>query len=101
MDNQLRPFLVELTLPEFTDEFVALIPEQRAIVERYMSAGSITSVSLAADRSRCWFTMVAATIGEIENILAEFPISAFSDAQIIPLMFQEHPYLNVTHFSLN
>lgn len=97
----MHTYMAEIVLPEMTEEFLALIPEQRAQVNRLMSAGQVASYGLALDRSKVWMTVVAPSEREALDLLATFPIAPYVDITLTELMFMEHPQLNVTHFSLN
>lgn len=93
--------MAEIALPDMTEEFLELIPEQRAMVNRLMSAGQIASYCLSLDRSKLWMTLVSPSEREALDLLATFPIAPYVDITLTELMFMEHPQLNVTHFSLN
>jgi hypothetical protein len=50
----MEQYLVEIFLPEFTEEFFELVPAQREYIDKCMADGFIRSYSLAADRSKLW-----------------------------------------------
>lgn len=97
----MNTYMAEIALPTMTDEFLALVPEQRAHVERLMSAGTIASVALSVDRSRLWIAIVASSEHEARAVVAAFPMASHIAYVLTQLAFHELPQLNVTHFSLN
>jgi len=47
-------FMIDIDLPvPFTDEFLALVPRQRAIVNKLMNEGSITGYALSIEAGNC------------------------------------------------
>ena len=71
-------YMVEIGLPHyFSQEFMALIPEQRALVNELQSDGVIHSYSLSLDRSKLWVVMVAESPEEVDDILESFPIMPY------------------------
>jgi hypothetical protein len=93
--------MVELDLPEITTEFAALIPAQRMAIGLLMSAGTITSYTLSADRRRLWVTFVASTEEEVRAALTKFPILPFTRWNIIAAMFSELALIGVSRVSMN
>ena len=58
--------MVEFELPEeLSDDFLALIPEQREVVDRLMTQGKIRSYALSLDRSVLWVVMEAVSEFEV------------------------------------
>jgi hypothetical protein len=97
----MRPWMVEFDLPEITMEFAALIPEQRAAVGLLMSAGTITSYTLSADRSKLWVTLVAPSQEQATTILRKFPILPYTRWRITEAMFSEVTQVSIPRMSLN
>jgi len=96
-----RSFMVEFELPEeFSDEFVALIPEQRMMIDRLLLEGKVRTYALAMDRSVLWMIMDAASEFDVLEIIATMPLSDYLDPYISELMF--HDSSEVVHeVSLN
>ncbi len=93
--------LVEMFLPEMTAEFMALVPEQREYINTCMTAGSIRSYSLAADRSKLWIVFVTKTDAEMTQILKRFPIIDYVTYRVNPLMFHNSMEMMLPAISLN
>ncbi|MBS1622533.1 MAG: hypothetical protein JSS76_08755 [Bacteroidetes bacterium] len=94
-------YLVEMSLPEFTEEFVELIPAQRAYVNECMVKGSILSYSLAEDRSKLWVVFAAKSRVEMLKVLHKFPVIRFVKVKTYPLMFHNSMELMLPAISLN
>lgn len=96
-----KTFMIEFDLPRaLSEEFVALIPEQRYVVNQMMADGKLRSYSLAMDRSKLWAIVSAASEFEALELISEMPLADFMIPEISELMF--HNAMNrVMHFSLN
>jgi len=95
-------YLVDIDLPNsFSEEFVALIPDQRAHVNRLLGEGMISSYTLAMDRSKLWATLPAKSEEEVMDILAHMPLMKFMRVNIYELAFHETVHAGLVHVSLN
>jgi hypothetical protein len=97
----MEQYLVEIFLPEFTEEFFELVPAQRAYINKCMADGSVSSYSLAADRSKLWVVFMAKTEAEMKKILHRFPIIKRVNYKSFPLMFHNSMELMMPAISLN
>lgn len=96
-----KAFMIEFDLPQvFTEEFMALIPKQRYVLNELMSRGDVQSYSLALDRSRLWMIAVGETEFEIMELIEQLPLSIFMTPDISELMFHNTASLSL-EFSLN
>ncbi len=94
-------YMVEFELPEvFTEEFMALIPKQRYVINQMLVEGVIQNYSLALDRSRLWAVMVSETEFEVMEQLARFPLIDYMTPIVSELMFHNSSS-DVMQFSLN
>ena len=93
--------MIEFDLPEtFTEEFLALIPRQRYVINTMLAQGAIKSYSLSIDRSRLWAVMLAESEFEVLENIAQMPISNHITPHISELMFHNAAD-SVMQFSLN
>jgi len=95
-------FMIDITLP--TDpkaEFFALIPLQRAHVDKLMEGGTLLAYSLSLDRSRLWMIVNAENQPEVMEILSKFPMRRYFEATIHPLMFHNTSQTIPLKLSLN
>ena len=95
-------YLVDIDLPhQFTDEFVSLIPTQKAHVNRLLGEGVLDSYTLAMDRSKLWATVPAGSEEEVMDVLATMPLMKYMRVNIYELAFHETAYSGLVHVSLN
>ena len=93
--------MIEFDLPQvFTEEFMALIPKQRYVLNELMSRGEIQSYSLALDRSKLWMVVVGENEFEVIELIDQLPLSIFMTPDISELMFHNTASLSL-EFSLN
>ena len=85
----------------FSEEFIAMIPEQRAQVNRLMEKGILTSYSLSADRRTLWITLLATSRDAAERTLQMMPMHRFMQSEIIELLFHNAPVYAPMKFSVN
>jgi muconolactone delta-isomerase len=98
----MNQFMIDITLPELlTQEFVSLIPQQRAQVNKLFTEGKLSSYALALDRSRLWVTMLSESEEEVIFILSTFPLRKFMDVRVHRLAFTESANAHVARISLN
>jgi hypothetical protein len=84
----MNPYMVIIKLPsELTEEFVLLIPKQRAHIDRLMDEGKILQYSLAADRTCLWVTVVAESETKVRELLSTFPLIDHMSPAIMELAF--------------
>ena len=98
----MNEYMVTITFPvEFDDEFISLIPPQRAMVNELMGKGIITSYSLSASRQTLWVTMVTKSEEHVLATLQQMPLFRFMDSDVRELMFHNTPVFAPPTFSLN
>lgn len=98
----LYEYMVTFDLPKYFDEeFISLIPEQRAVVDKLMKSGIITSYAVSLESSNLWVTMIAENDFEVNEIIAGFPIMEKIEYKITKLAFRNTVNPLVPHFSLN
>lgn len=98
----MNQYMVEFELPEtMTEEFLALIPEQREKVAEWMAEGRLLSYTLAFDRSKLWATVAAESEEAVSEMLDTFPLTPFMEAEIFELAFNERANMFIPKFSLN
>jgi hypothetical protein len=97
-----RAWMVEIDLPSpMTNEFASLIPEQRMTVGTLMSAGTILTYTLTADRRKLWTVVLAETEKEVHSVLARFPIITWTQYSIKELFFHHFAQSGLTRISMN
>jgi muconolactone delta-isomerase len=80
--------MISIELPtELTQEFISLIPKQRARVDKLMDEGKILHYSLALDRSQLWVTISAKSENAAMDIISTFPLIHYMKPEIFELAF--------------
>ena len=98
----INSYMADISLPEtLSNEFIALIPKQRAFVKKMMNEGVISNYSLSSDRKKLWVIINAATRFDAHNIIGSFPISNYIRYTINNLLFHETNVAFVPHMWLN
>lgn len=99
----MNQYLIDIDLPEELEEdFMALVPAQRLKINKLMGNRTISSYSLALDRSKLWVTINAKSGTEVMDVLSTFPLIKYMKFHIHELMFHhEASMLVIPPFSLN
>lgn len=94
--------MVDIDLPErLSNEFIKLIPMQRAFVKRKMNEGVIVNYSLSFNRRKLWVVIHADTLFDVKNIMGSFPIFNHIHFKINTLLFHENSMTSIPHMWLN
>ena len=97
----MNQYLFDISLPEdISEEFIALIPRQRAHIDALMVKGIVMSYSLAIDRSKLWVTLLAHSEESAKETLKSFPMYRFFAVKMYPLAFHNMT-VSLTKVSLN
>jgi len=98
----LYEYMVTFDLPKYFDEeFTLLIPAQRAVVNKLMKGGVLTSYAVSLESSKLWVTMIAESDDEVKEIISGFPIIDKVSYIISKLAFRNTVNSLVPQFSLN
>ena len=96
-----KTFMIEFDLPNtLTEEFLALIPKQRYMVNTLLANGTIKSYSLSLDRSRLWVVVSAESEFETLEIIDQMPLADYLTPHVSELMFHNGAEV-LMQFSLN
>jgi len=94
--------MVNIILPEeVDDDFISLLPQQKAFVDQLMQKGFITTYSLAGDRSRLWVIFKVGEENHVRGLVSCFPIIEKVVYEIIPLISHQDSSTIIQSFSLN
>ncbi|MGB3949199.1 MAG: hypothetical protein WBM13_14525 [Bacteroidia bacterium] len=81
-------YMVVIQLPEeLTEEFLTLIPKQRAHIDKLMDESKIVQYALAGDRSKLWVIVAASTLKGAKSIIDSFPLRAYMNPKYVELAF--------------
>lgn len=102
MLNSEFQFIVDFKLPEFlSEEFMELIPYQRAMVNRLFKDGRLLNYALSLESSRLWTVVNAATEIEAEAMVKDLPLTQFMTFEISMLTFYNSMEPITPDFSMN
>jgi muconolactone delta-isomerase len=98
----MNQYMVEVWLPEdFTADMMALVPQQRMVVNQMMRRGRLRAYTLSADRRRLWLVLLARDEQEAAKIIDKFPMSIYMTYEMQPLMFHESIGEQLPSISMN
>lgn len=102
----MKSYMVTIALGDFTEEFMRLIPLQRAQVNILMQSSRLASYAVSADRQTLWMTLNAETEQEVESLMTAMPLHKYMHIEEMrELMFHERAVpqqsLALPAFSLN
>ncbi|MFY7997257.1 MAG: hypothetical protein ACOVSW_01505 [Candidatus Kapaibacteriota bacterium] len=102
----MKSYMVTIALGDFTEEFMRLIPLQRAQVNILMQSSRLASYAVSADRQTLWMTLNAETEQEVESLITAMPLHKYMHIEEMrELMFHERAVpqqsLALPAFSLN
>ena len=101
MENKYQ-FMVDFSMPDvLTEDFMQLIPYQRAAVNRFFSEGKLTNYALSLENSRLWAVFKANSEMEVMDMIADLPLTSFMEVEISMLTFYNTANVDVPDFSLN
>ncbi|MCB0570444.1 MAG: hypothetical protein KDC66_11795 [Phaeodactylibacter sp.] len=83
MSKPSNQFMVGFSLPDvISEEFMGLIPRQRAVADRYFSEGKLVNYALSIEAARIWAVFNARTEMEVMDMLLDFPLTRFMEVEI-------------------
>ena len=98
-DNQ---YMVDFTLPKIlSEEFLRLIPAQRAKVNKLFRDGKLINYALSLDNSKMWAILHAGSELDVMEILSELPLTRFMKVKINTLTFYNTVNGETPVFSMN
>ena len=95
-------YLADIDLPvPFNDDFLSLVPRQRALVNKLMHEGIISSFALSLESGKLWVNIIAENEYKVKELLESFPIAGFITFNIHKLTFHNSINFRIPEFSLN
>lgn len=94
--------MVEIDLPvPFDDDFLSLIPRQRAIINKQLNEGIITSYAVSLINGKMWASILAVSEFDVLQILSSWPIIGKISYKINKLAFHNSASFAIPKFSEN
>lgn len=102
-NNNLKyEYMVEIDLPlPMPDEFISLIPEQRAVIGKLFNEQILTSYSVSLEDGKLWTTIIGESEDQVAEVLMDFPIIEHCEYKIYKLTFHNNAGFIIPQFSLN
>ena len=102
----MKSYMMTIALGEFTQEFMSLIPHQRAQITILMQTNRLVSYAVSMDRATVWMTVNAENRREAESLVEAMPLRKYMRIEETrELMFHERAIpqqpLAAMSFSLN
>ena len=93
--------MVEFDLPQHIDEeFMAMIPKQRYVINSMLAEGRIQSYALSMDRAKLWAIMKGESEFDVMETISQMPLSPYMTPHVSELMFHNSADA-LMQFSLN
>lgn len=95
-------FMVDFKLPDtLSEEFMSLIPYQRAIINKFFREGKILNYALSLESSRLWAVFNADSELEVMEMLSDLPLTEYMQVEISILTFYNSMEPMMPNFSMN
>ncbi|RYU81295.1 hypothetical protein [Hymenobacter persicinus] len=81
-------FVVTVRFPaSFTEDFIALIPQHRALINRLIEENVVEAYAISASRTRGWITMNGLNADVIRAVVEQFPLFRFFEQVEVDELF--------------
>jgi muconolactone delta-isomerase len=98
----MHKYMVTITLPiAFTEEYMKLIPRQRAMIVELLSTGKLSSFSLNRDRSIAWLVALCPDEEALQIMLGNFPMHKYFEYEINELILHDTQFMGLPKVVLN
>lgn len=101
MSNEFQ-YMVDFTLPKvLPEDFLRLIPHQRAKINKLFRDGKLVNYALSLDNSKIWAVINAGSELDVLQLISELPLTRFMKYQINMLTFFSSQNAETPIFSMN
>jgi muconolactone delta-isomerase len=98
----MHKYMVTINLPAFqNEEFMALIPKQRAMIVELLANGKLSSFSLDKDRKKAWLVASCKDQDALQSLLRKFPMHKFFEYDINELIIYDTEFMGLPKMVLN
>jgi len=96
-------FAVSLRLPDsFSEDFLAIIPQHRLIINQLLSEHIIETYAISANRGRGWVVINGDDEEAVRAIVAQFPLFPYLEVMAVDELFIfDSAASRFPHISLN
>lgn len=100
--NHEYQYMVDFTIPTILPEdFLQLIPHQRAKVNKLFREGKLINYALSLDNSKMWAVINANSEEDVACLLSELPLTRFMEYHVNMLTFYNAVGQEKQVFSMN
>lgn len=94
--------MVDFTLPKvLSEDFLQLIPHQRAKVNKLFRDGKLINYALSLDNKKIWATICANSELDVLQLISQLPLTRFMRYSISLLTFYSSVNSDAPVFSMN
>jgi muconolactone delta-isomerase len=98
----MNKFMVTLSFPGiFSEDFITLIPRQRAMIVKLLSNGKLANFSLNEHRTSAWMVVNAKSLEDVERLLERFPMRDYFTATVEKLVLHDTAFMGMPKLVLN
>ncbi|MFM2375684.1 MAG: hypothetical protein RLZZ165_781 [Bacteroidota bacterium] len=98
----MHKYMVTILLPAVqTNEYMALIPKQRAMIVELLAAGKLSSFSLGREREKAWMVASCKDREALKSMLRKFPMHRFFEYEISELVIHDTEFMGLPKMVLN
>ncbi len=84
----MNQYMIDIEIHEDrVENFFTMVPEQRDQINKLMTEGRISSVTLSFDRARLWITMFANNEAQVHSVMDTFVLIDAMNFNIRQVMF--------------
>ena len=81
-------FVVTVRFPaSFNEEFIALIPQHRALINRLIEENVVEAYAISASRTQGWITMNGQNAAVVRAVVEQFPLYRFFEQVEVDELF--------------
>lgn len=98
----MHKYMVTILLPVIqTNEYMALIPKQRAMIVELLASGKLISFSLGRERTKAWMVASCKDKEALNTMLRKFPMHKFFEYEISELILHDTEFMGLPKMVLN
>lgn len=95
-------YMVDFSMPErLSDDFIARVPQQRKLINRYMKSRKLLSYALSLESQKMWAIFRVSSEFELMELLADLPLTSLMELNISTLSVLNTAKEDITAVCLN
>lgn len=94
--------MADFTMPDvLTEEFMDLIPHQRARIDQYFKEGCLMNYAVSLEKGKFWAVFSANSEMDVMELIINMPLTKLMEVEITMLTFYNTNAEKMPAFSLN